>query len=490
MHIASASLLHVTRFGWFAALWGLYLYCSAHCSAQLPIPDFNVRPDDYTVLLTPDANHSPDLKVFQPGGRWKFYLTPWHRADQYASWDINAPTADTYAANVLIHRRHGALRVEVAAGEQRVSALLPEKIERWQRLQLNGTLHLVRGANKISVYLRPEPPGTEFTAEVMAVELIRPAVRDQLHRAAVQARANTTWMQQAKYGFMVHWTSQSCPRSGPPKPYAQAVQDFDVKAFAHQMQQGGAGFVVFTTSHGQSYFPAPLVSLDRILPGRTAQRDLVADLAAALNRRGIKLMLYYNEGDQSARPESGLYAADTTHYFDTWCSIIEEVGRRYGDKLAGWWFDDASVVYYHRNAPWQKMTAAAKAGYPERVVGYNPWILPPATEFQDFCCGEGFGDPAGDGTLPANGDGHYTTGPYAGLQACATLITEGDWGHFQQDRPIGKARWSAVQLAEKIAKFSVRRNVPIFDLEIYQDGTVSPETIALFRAARHTVHSK
>ncbi|MFO1529135.1 MAG: alpha-L-fucosidase [Kiritimatiellia bacterium] len=71
---------------------------------------------------------------------------------------------------------------------------------------------------------------------------------------------------------------------------------FDAEAFAERMARTGAGFVVFTTSHAEQMFPAPLASLDAVLPGRTTRRDLVADLAAALERRGLRLMLYHHLG--------------------------------------------------------------------------------------------------------------------------------------------------------------------------------------------------
>jgi alpha-L-fucosidase len=74
------------------------------------------------------------------------------------------------------------------------------------------------------------------------------------------------------------------------------VRDFDVAKFTEQVAQTGAQFVCITTSHALMYFPAPLKSLDRILPGRTAHRDLVADIADALGKRGIRLMLYYHLG--------------------------------------------------------------------------------------------------------------------------------------------------------------------------------------------------
>ena len=73
----------------------------------------------------------------------------------------------------------------------------------------------------------------------------------------------------AKYGLMFHWTSQTKPRNGVPKPYCDAVRDFDANRFADMVSQMGAGFVVFTTSHAGFYFPGPNPAIDAILPGRT-----------------------------------------------------------------------------------------------------------------------------------------------------------------------------------------------------------------------------
>ena len=151
---------------------------------------------------------------------------------------------------------------------------------------------------------------------------------------------------------MCHWTSQTVPRHGPPKPYAEAVRDFDVKTFAEQVEQTGAQFVTITTSHAMLYFPAPLKSLDRILPGRTTQRDLIGELAEALGQRGIRLMLYYHLGsdaDRAWQEASGFWKTDTTEFWNNWVAVIGEAGERYGDKLAGWWFDDGTANYYYRS---------------------------------------------------------------------------------------------------------------------------------------------
>ena len=304
-------------------------------------------------------------------------------------------------------------------------------------------------------------------------------------------RADPTWFQNARYGIMVHWTKQSMPLHGAPLPYDQAVAAFDVQAFADQVKRTGAGFVLFTTSHGYQYFPAPLASLDKVLPGRTSKRDLVEDLADALGQRNMKLMLYYHlgaSGDAQWMQAAGAYETDTSKLFGNWQAIISEAGNRYKDKLAGWWFDDGSTGYYYRSAPWESLDRAAKAGNPQRLVSFNAWELVNPTQFHDFCTGEGCQDPRGfGGVLTPGGDGRYPSGTHAGLQASACLITESDWGHFRRDTPLPAPRWNSQQLAGMLMGFIACKNVPIFDLEITQAGQLSPTSIEMFEQANRNL---
>lgn len=474
-------------------LWPVLLLtiCQLTMMAATPpefTPDFRVHPDDVTVLMAVDATRTAGLAPFQAGGHGKFFVKDWKTAEQCATWTVEVPESDGYFVNVLLSNRgKQALRITVVSGDHQVSAPFASGGWRWNRQRLDGRLHLAAGRRQLTLRLGTLDGVGDFDVQVHAIELVRPAT-DARQRAAAQAmRADTTWFQQAGHGFMVHWTADSCPRHGVPKPYDQAVQDFDVEAFANQMQEGGAGFVLFTTAHGRQFFPAPLRALDAILPGRTSRRDLVADLAAALGRRGIRLMLYYHLGaisDPAWLEASAFWQTDTSRFFANWKSIISEAGARYGDRLAGWWFDDGSVNYYYRSAPWEDLARTAKVGHPQRLIAFNSWELPPPTAFMDFHCGEGDQDPTGNGDLAVGGDGHFHHGPYAGLQASVCLVTEGDWGHFSHDSVIGPPRWTAEQMSDLLRRFSERRNVPIFNLEIYQDGTVSAQTIAMFKTAR------
>ncbi len=454
--------------------------------AERFVPDGRVRADGVTVLMACDAVRSPDLVEFQPNGHGKFHVQGWQRPDQQACWTVEVPAPDEYEVAALVRRiRGGALRIQVAAGEDAETGQL--SAGHWQRVQLDGRLRLPAGKVSLTLHLSAADAGAGFHADVLAVELVRPAVRADLARDAAATRADTAWMRQAGYGFMVHWTAQSQPRRGAAKPYADAVRDFDVEGFADQMKAGGAGFVVFTTSHAQQYFPAPLAALDEILPGRTAARDLVADLAEALAARGLRLMLYHHLGsgqDPAWLAASGFWETDTRRFFAHWSRLVGAIGQRYGERLAGWWFDDGMTTYYHRSPDWRALTASARAGHVRRVVAYNPWEYPAATLFQDYHCGEGNTQPDGDGTLRSDGRGILGEERYPGLQSCATLMVEGAWGHFVRDRDIGRPRWSAEQLRAMLDAFARHGNVPIFNMEIYQEGRVSPATIALFQQAR------
>jgi hypothetical protein len=51
--------------------------------------------------------------------------------------------------------------------------------------------------------------------------------------------------------------------------------------------------VLFTVCHAEPYCPTPLKSWEQYHPGKTTQRDLIMEMADALNAKGIKLMCYF-----------------------------------------------------------------------------------------------------------------------------------------------------------------------------------------------------
>ena len=135
-----------------------------------------------------------------------------------------------------------------------------------------------------------------------------------LFRASALADAgDTSWMLQAKYGIFLHYQyrillgySHGTAALGtkpklPPLSEMSAqgwnrfVDGFDAQGFADQMAEGQVGWVLFCIDDHYFGWPcAPNKTFDKYAgyaPGeRRSRRDLIAEVADALNARGVKLI--------------------------------------------------------------------------------------------------------------------------------------------------------------------------------------------------------
>jgi hypothetical protein len=455
-----------------------------------------------------DAALRGPLKVQWPDRAARFWVWNWTSRDESLTWKVRVAAAGSYSVALVIENCGQILidcklpspppvQVELAGKLGKLTGTIGYRkasaTNSWVRKELDGTLLLRAGESEITLRAIA-PAGQPFNLALFSMELVKPEVAKALSLEAATLRSSTEWMADAGYGLMFTWTAASLPRAGRPKSYEEATRDFDVDAFAEMVAGTGAGFIVFATSWSSYYFPAPIQSWERVDPGHTTSRDLIADLAAALAKRHIKLMLYYHAGraDENWWTSTEARSMDRAAYFKEWEDQIREIGLRYGDQLAGWWFDDAATFYYTLQAPWSAMTQAAKAGYPGRVVGYNSWILPKATDLQDFACGEGdFPDRLGaedDAELPVGGSGIYLSGPQEGLRATVTLTNEGeDWGHIKPDAAIPPPRYTDAKMIGYIREAMARKEVPVINLEVYQDGTPSRQAVDEFKAISKAV---
>ena len=207
-------------------------------------------------------------------------------------------------------------------------------------------------------------------------------------------RADYSILRDTLYGVGFHWTTATLPKEGEPLPYPEAVQRFDVDAFVRRVVEMGAGHVLFTTTHSKHQFPGPNAEIDRILPGRTCDRDLIMDLSEALNRAGILFMAYYNSGIHTGDPQwreaVGADKPDRGEFYENWARVIEWMGNHYGPRVAALWVDGGYELDQNKDTPWERLTGAAKAGHPGRLLCYNPGIEQHHlyTPLQDFWAGE------------------------------------------------------------------------------------------------------
>jgi hypothetical protein len=169
-------------------------------------------------------------------------------------------------------------------------------------------------------------------------------IREQGVRADL-FNPNTDWFSQAKYGIFIHFLPSG-------KDGLKKVEQFDAGALASQLEELGAGYFIVTLGQNSGYFNSPNAAYEErtgYQPGeRCSTRDLPLDLARALQAKGIRLMLYLpcqvpNEDARAQKafglPQGAKDQPIDTAFAERWCEVIQEWSDRYGDKVAGWWFD-------------------------------------------------------------------------------------------------------------------------------------------------------
>jgi hypothetical protein len=226
---------------------------------------------------------------------------------------------------------------------------------------------------------------------VLPLVLLRPTAE----QTRPQSTSNADWLRTAKYGVFMHLLPSDATTLA-------RVQAFDVEALASQLEAVGAGYFVLTLGQNSGYFNAPNSEYDRVTgyaPGeRCSKRDLPADLATALRARGIRLLLYLpcqvpNEDTRSQAafglPQGRKDQPIDLAFADRWAVVIQEWSDRYGDRVAGWWFDGGYESIRFTEAIASRYAAAARHGNPAAIVTFNPGVgLRRHTLTEDYTAGE------------------------------------------------------------------------------------------------------
>ena len=406
-------------------------------------------------------------------------------------WNLHAPADGVYEVDALAAK--GADLTVICNDEKCGSAAVGQA---WDRVGL-GSIHLKEGDNILQLHAEAGK-GFEFDA----LELIQPAVKAEMLKEALAMRRKPAWFKKVGYGLMFQWTNRATPPEGPIKPWEEKVNDFDLDSFVDMVDASGAAYVMWSITWGNQYIAAPIESLDAVIQGRTTSRDLLGEMAEALHERDIKLIFYYHYGydcnhsvDSEWMKASGGYKADKTEFYRNWIAIVSEIGERYGDRLHGWWFDGGQRYYNCHfdntpgdqgilSAPFKELTLTARRGNPDRIVAYNSWIKPRLTEYQDFYGGEGATRFSG------LDDGAFPSGPKEGLQAHGCFIFEREWGHIKPNAIIPKPRFSLEKMVKMVDRAKQGQYPLSINLEMYEDGSVSPDSVTLLKGLRNAIRGK
>lgn len=237
--------------------------------------------------------------------------------------------------------------------------------------------------------------------------------------ADVEGNPNADWLHRARYGISHHLLAEFMNRvaAEPGEAWQQGeswdevINGFDVDAYVQQVVETGAGFVILTLGQNSGYLLSPNATYDRIAgvkPGeRASTRDLPMEIAEALAPHGIRLILYSPANPPSkAHKEEGDFAINKAFDYPVeiapsqetqakWQAVIREWSDRYGDKVAGWWFDGMwfQQAYDDLTLPynWYSLVNAAKSGNASRIVAFNSGIgsdILVNSPFEDYIAGE------------------------------------------------------------------------------------------------------
>lgn len=229
--------------------------------------------------------------------------------------------------------------------------------------------------------------------------------------------AGTDWFAQRGWGVFCHYLTK--PETAAAE-WNRQIEAFDVEGLADQLASVGAGYFFLTAGQGSGHYCAPNETYDRltgVTPSKCSERDLVSDLHAALEPRGMDLLVYVpadgSNGDAAARRALGM----NTHWHDVksfdwrpgphwaqfrlaefrahWEAVCRDWALRWGGKVRGWWVDGAYAAewcYPEEEEPNLRSYAAAlRAGNPEAIVAFNPGVHTPVlhyTDHEDYTAGE------------------------------------------------------------------------------------------------------
>ena len=501
-------------FAWVFLAW-VTLVATGFAKQEKEIKPYAVTSDMVTLAeVTPvkinrdGITHlSPSLGKLSAGIKpvVKNYMILWCEAKPGAShveWTVQASADGLYGVTASVEGKGSQL--VVTCNDQKLEASVAEA--GWHRIEL-GNIALKAGQNSVLLEIDAVTvkAGTRHKNFMLsALELAQPAVREAIQKETLATRKQADWFKDAGYGLMFQWTNRATPPQGPAKGWEEKINDFDLDAFIELVDASGAAYVIWSATWGNQYISAPVKSLDQLIAGRTTSRDLLGEMAARLHEKEVKLIFYYHYGYECYHAQdtawlelAGGYQADKSELYSNLMRIISELGTRYGDHLDGWWFDGgARYLNCHFDgssaadgivsAPFKAFTAAARTGNPERLVAYNSWIKPRITDYQDYYGGEG----KTSFSAAELTDGVFKRGRQQGLQAHGCFVLERRWGHIDLNTPIAKPKFSLKQLIGFVTRAQQNRYPLSINLEMYEDGSVSPASFALLKELKAVIRGK
>ena len=192
------------------------------------------------------------------------------------------------------------------------------------------------------------------------VSILGVMLLSQLTLSAENPDRGAEWFHDAKFGMFIHFGAKEKEGEAGTRGerYEAAVRafnpvDFDADKWLAIAKEGGAKYIVFTTKHHDGFckWDSALTDWD-VIEQTDFKRDIVAELADASKKAGLKLGFYYSIADWH-HPEFDPYYSNRNgfHYFPNpeahiseymkyMYGQVEELCEKYEPSL--FWFDGSS----------------------------------------------------------------------------------------------------------------------------------------------------
>jgi len=463
-------------------------------TTQKEIPVYTIHRDKVNYLVTGERSAksgNPSGAVISGNmtinntGEW---VENWVSAEDSLYWKINCAESGEYRLSLLYRcEKEAGAEITVKVGAEsypvqikKFNGMYDMYNHNWDIYQIDHIFNFPKGESKLIV--RANDISKSKTVHLFAIGITPLSVIKSIEKEeqrALKLRVNPTWFQNAGYGLMVHWFPQCAPRKGELKPYAQAVDDFDVEWFTSRIESSGAKYLLMNLA-GNS-FPAPIESWKLAHPkGVITQRDLIREIAESLHKKGIRFIL------GQGLPEIGeFWNNGYEKHVNSFINIFTEIGQRYGKLVDGLFFDGGRELIPYP-IDWEAMYTSGKVGNKNRIVSYNFWVLPITTPWIDYFTGEGCNNkfnPITDRIIP------YGTGK--GLQNHAMFpVDDGQrWWNKTLNYEMKGPSFKTEELI-KLIKGSKENRIPItLNVNVYQDGSWNDETLQQLKEIKQAVFS-
>lgn len=217
---------------------------------------------------------------------------------------------------------------------------------------------------------------------------------DEFKVGKFKAPYSNDWFKNSKYGLshtfdylMLKRVAKAGDRLKTSETWDDVINQFDVDAYVKQVQESGAGFVLFALGQNSGYYCSPNAVYEKYTGYkrgfRTPHRDLPMEIGKKLAKKGIRFMLYLSGNP----PRDDQHAQKSFHYpyypgegppsqqtAKMWGEVIREWSNRYGKLLSGWWFDGMWYTQsYKMDQPYNFHSRAldAKSGNSTRIITFS-----------------------------------------------------------------------------------------------------------------------